>query len=280
MLLRAKAFRTVALLGAVVSSSAQAQEALEKVVVRNRLFDMSGRFELGATVGFQLITELTQHTNITLNAAYNVTDTFAIEARVGYAISGHTGLADEISNGPQGILAYPAQASNPNWPNVVDDLSNLWEMKFNAEVGLRWAPIYGKISLLGELPVHFQAYLWLGAGAGYFQRTSVVQCLHIPDQERCDNQADIDAGTATSYQSWWETESQVKWIGSAAFGLRFFLFGNHSVKLELRDYLWPDSYLTQIDRSVAQTGTVNGTPANNPGVTSLLTLEVGYSYAF
>ena len=49
-------------------------------------------------------------------------------------------------------------------------------MKANGAIGVRWMPIYGKIGLLAELPVHFQFYLWGGGGAGTFRRESIIYC--------------------------------------------------------------------------------------------------------
>jgi hypothetical protein len=37
----------------------------------------------------------------------------------------------------------------------------------------RVAPIYGKLNLAGELPVHFQAFLTFGAGAALLRHESV-----------------------------------------------------------------------------------------------------------
>jgi outer membrane beta-barrel protein len=255
--------RFLALLTLASASTALAQESLEKVVVRNRLYTPGGHFEAGVGVGFTLVNELVDHTNFTLNLSYNLSEAFAIEVRGGYAYSHHTSLADQISTD---LLANQPHAGTAGWPNVVDDMANLWEMKLNVLGGLRWSPIYGKISLLAEVPVHFQSYLWLGGGAGQFNRRSVVDCQQL-------------SGTTCGA---WETETRWTWIASAAFGLRFFLGGytGHSIHLEVRDLLWPDYYLVNIDRSIAGQGSPSGVPASSPGVTNLLLLDVGYSFVF
>jgi outer membrane beta-barrel protein len=261
--MRSFRLRFLVLVSLVSASAAFAQESLEKVVVRNRLYTPGGHFEAGVGVGFTLVNELVDHTNFTLNLAYNLSEAFAIEVRGGYAYSHHTSLADQISTD---LLANPAHAGSVGFPNVVDDMSNLWEMKLNVLGGLRWSPIYGKISLLAELPVHFQSYLWLGGGSGQFYRQSVVNCQQL-------------SGTTCGA---WETENRWTWIASAAFGLRFFLGGitGHSVNLEVRNFIWPDFYLVNIDRSIAGQGSPSGVPAASPGVTNLLLLDLGYSYVF
>ncbi len=53
-------------------------------------------------------------------------------------------------------------------------------MSADAVVGLRWQPIYGKVGVFAEIPIHFQAYIFAGAGAGLFNRTSVVLCNQAP----------------------------------------------------------------------------------------------------
>jgi len=265
--MRPSALVAVALLGLVAAAPAYAQESLEKVVVRNRLYNAAGRFELGVDVGFTLVNQLTSHTNLNLDLAYNLTDEFAIELMGGYALSSHTGLADEVANAVMLNPVNPASTNN-GWPNVVDDMANLWQMQGNAMAGLRWAPIYGKLSLF-EIPVHFQTYVWAGGGAGSFTRTSVVYCLQA-------------SGTTCNA---WETENKVSWLASAAFGLRFFIFGGSSIKVEMRDYLWQDSYLVQIDRRIGQgspgaPGGPTGTPSTTAGMTNQLFLNLGYTYTF
>lgn len=254
----------VAMLLAVSFGSATvfAQESLEKVVVRNRLYETAQKFEAGVAAGFTLVNELTSHTNFTLDLAYNINETLAVEARAGYALSGHTGLAEQIGSD---LLANPVNNNGNVFPNVVDDLSNLWEMKLNVVAGLRWAPIYGKISVLAEFPVHFQFYLALDAGVGTFSRTSVVYCLAQPAGGQCPR---------------WETESKVDWLGSPAVGLRLFTHKGGAIKVEGRDYLFPDQYLVQIDRRIGQQGSPTGLQASSPGLSNIFLADLGYSLFF
>ena len=262
--------RIIALLALLAASTALAQESLEKVVVRNRLYTVGGKFELGANVGFTMVDALTTHTNFTLDLAYNVSDAFGFELLGGYAYSKHTGLADQISTDVMAATVSPSCGAGAcGWPTVVNDMANLWEMKTNAIAGIRWSPIYGKIGLLAEIPVHFQAYVWLGGGVGQFSRTSVVYCLNRAGPGV--NQGDCNT---------WENEQKVTWIGSAAFGLKLFLAEHHAIKLEARNYLWPDSYLIDIDRRIGEANKQTGVQASSPGVTNLVLLDVGYTYVF
>ncbi len=253
---------------AVWAEEGGGEELVEKVVVRNRLFNVEGRFEAGANVGLSMLSRLVDHYNLNVSAGYNFMDSLAVELRVGYAISGHTGLADDIAKKffVQSKTAIP----------TASDLSDLWEMKFNAVIGLRWQPIYGKLGLMAELPVHFQFYVWLGGGVAMLDRTSVVICnqeglVKNPETGKNENQC-------VAYLK----DSKVSPLVSIAAGFRFFLTNNHVVRLEVRDWSWIDSYLTGANRAAALNGsnpTGNGTPVS-PGITNLVQFDLGYTFIF
>ncbi|MGA9524335.1 MAG: outer membrane beta-barrel domain-containing protein [Myxococcaceae bacterium] len=237
------------------------QDLIERVVVRNRLYDMGGRFELSPSVGFTILNRLTDHYNFNLGVAYNVSNTLAFELRGGYAMARHTALADDLSR--EVLREDPNKGIN----NITDDLSGLWEMQGNAAVGVRWAPVYGKIGLLSELPVHFQFYVWGGGGAGNFRRESIVYCEDVASRTE---------GACAS----WKTDERVTWLASAAVGFRFFTHQGGGLRLEVRDYAFPDEYREKINRSDAEAGRDTGTLAKSPGLTNLVLFDLGYSFIF
>ena len=250
------------------AQAASGEELVEKVVVRNRLFNVEGRFELGANVGFSMLSRLTDHYNLNVSAGYNFMDALALELRVGYAISSHTGLADDIAD------KFFAQ-SKTAIPNATD-LQDLWEMKFNAIVGLRWQPIYGKLGLMAEVPVHFQFYIWLGGGVAMLNRTSVVIC----NQEGMVQNPDTGKNELKCVN--YLKDSKVGPLVSLALGFRFFLTNNQIVRFEIRDWSWIDSYLTGANRVAALNAsnpTGNGTPVS-PGITNLVQFDLGYTFIF
>ncbi|MHB8872687.1 MAG: outer membrane beta-barrel domain-containing protein [Myxococcaceae bacterium] len=238
----------------LLSQAAFGQELIEKVVVRNRLYSMSGKFEAGLNVGLTLMSRLTDNININLGVAYNLDDTLGFELRGGYGISRHTGLANQIAED------FAANESI----KTADDLTELWEMTANGAIGIRWAPIYGKISLMAELPVHFQAYVWLGAGGAMLTRESIVYC--------------VSGGGKVCNQ--YLQEDKFSPVATAAIGARFFATPNHSIKLELRDWSYPDAYRWKIDRAAAMAGRETGEDFPNPGIINLVQFDVGYSYIF
>jgi outer membrane beta-barrel protein len=243
---------------AALAGGARAEPILEGVAVRNRLYRMQSKFELAPTVGFGLAPQLTRHVHVALGAAYNFSETWALELRAGYSFSGHSATADEI--GRNFLELDPAHRLRST-----DDLSALWEMKANGLVGVRWTPLYGKLSIFSEWPLHFQAYLWAGGGAAQLHRQSIVYCRQVASRE---------AGACAD----WLTENATRATGSAALGLRFFTSQRGSLRFELRDYIFRDSFLTSIDRVLAESGQTTGRPASSPGIVHLPSLELGYTF--
>lgn len=246
---------------APASAFAQEEEAaegelVERVAVRNRLYSVDDRFEIGASVGFTLMSRLTEHYNFNATVGWNIAETFALEIKGGFAYSQHTGLANRISTDFARNMSVPVAA----------DMKDLWEMTVNAVAGVRWQPIYGKLGLMAELPVHFQFYLWAGGGVGVFKRDSVVIC-----NQRQGNVCNAFYG-----------ESQVGPLVSLALGGRFFITPRHAVRLEVRDYSYLDSYRENINRAAAlnpATPDGNGTVVN-AGITNLVMVDLGYTFLF
>ncbi len=256
-------FQVSALMLAMVAGAAFAQSAedeaelVEKVAVRNRLFLVEKRFEVGANVGITLLPRLTDHYNLNLSFGYNIAEWFALEVRAGYAISRQTSLADQVKD------AFLTQgASLPR----INDFSDLWQMGVNGVAGIRFQPIYGKINLLAELPVHFQLYLWAGGGAGLFNRESILICLQR---------------TGSSCGQYF-TETKVSPIVSLALGFRFFVHQKHAVRLEARTWSFLDSYWVNVDRAniTPANPTAGGMQSRDAGISTISQIDLGYSFVF
>lgn len=246
---------------AQTSPRAQSQdELIEKVVVRNRLYTTAGKLEVAPTFGFTILNRLTDHYNFNLGVAYNVSESIAFEARGGYAYSRHTGLADRIAENL--LRRDPSRELG-----TVDGLSELWEMQGNGVLGLRWNPIYGKINLVADLPVHFQSYIWVGGGVGTFQREAIVECLDVGSR-------------AEGICNQFATENRVGPMASVALGFRFFTHQGGALRLEVRDYAFQDDYRVGIDRRAAEAGQNTGSPVGNPGFINLVLFDLGYVFLF
>jgi outer membrane beta-barrel protein len=247
------------LLALAEAAAAQTQDELvEKVAVRNRLFTVEKRFELGANFGVSLLPKLTAHYTINASGAYNVTEWLGIELRAGYAISNQTSLADQIR----------VNFASNGTISKVSDAADLWEMTGHAVAGVRFQPIYGKINLISELPVHFQLYGWVGGGAALLKRESMVFCT-AKSGSACDA---------------FLQENKASPLVSLALGFRFFLFreAKHSLKLEVRSWSFLDSYVIDVTRALATPAnpTSGGRTSPDAGLTTLVQIDIGYAFIF
>ncbi len=249
---------TLNLMSCLVLMTAQAafaeddtEELVEKVAVRNRLFSVAGRWELGGNVGLSLLSRLTDHYNFNVSVAYNPKDWLGLEVRGGYAFSRHTSLADQIQTD---FFAN-------NTISRANDAADLWELTAHGVFGIRFQPIYGKINLMSELPIHFQFYIWAGGGVGALRRESMVLCATRVSTRECGE---------------FLTENKVSPLVSVALGFRFFIMQHHSVKFEVRDWSYLDSFQVNVDRA---TGT-GGMESPNAGITNLVQFDLGYAFIF
>jgi outer membrane beta-barrel protein len=152
--------------------------------------------------------------------------------------------------------------SNPNngQPNTGDEIEGADQMRGAALVMARIAPIYGKVNLAAELPVHFQAFLLAGAGAASFKHESVNLCAS-PGSGPC---------AAGDYQ----TTTSVKPMGEVGGGFRIYLGQRWSLRTEVRAFLYPATVVRGAD--LTQPGT--GTTARYLGLVT--TLGLGASALF
>jgi outer membrane beta-barrel protein len=262
----------VALTASAAFADDEGEELVEKVAVRNRLFSVEGRFEVGANVGFSLLSRLTEHYNFNASVAWNIKDWFALEIRGGYAFSRLTSLAEQI----QGDYFANTTISTAR------DAADAWRMNGHGVLGLRFQPIYGKINLVAELPVHFQLYFWLGGGVGGFQRESIAIC---PDRAACTEylrDADGDGNADRQGPTPFMVDTRVGPLASLAVGFRFFVTSGHSLRLEVRDWSFLDSYFIGVNRAASSPGnpTSGGMPSPDAGITNLVQIDLGYAFIF
>jgi outer membrane beta-barrel protein len=156
----------------------------------------------------------------------------------------------------------------------IDDFQDMWMMEWQALLMPRWTPIYGKLNLVTELPIHFQAYLTAGGGAVGLARESVAYC---------QNGAGADgSGRGSECRSYLE-ESKATWAASAGGGLRIFLSDLVLLRLELFDIVYPDEYRTGLSRRDAEQEQPGSEPQSGKvetGLTNVLMFNVGASVVF
>ena len=263
---------------ALITSTAVAGEP-ERVVVRHRLYTSSGKLELSASAGLTPVDFLTDHKSLALGLGYNLAEQWALELEGGYALSRHTRVA-------QGAAARVVTTDPAKGQASVDDFSDLWQMTWNTTLVLRWTPIYGKINLAAELPVHFQAYLVAGGGAGRMVRDSLVYCVGAPTSRPAATCDPPSAGAGPNDLTPLH-ETALKPLAAFGGGLRFFVSQRVGVRVEVRDLAFPDSYRVGIDRAAVEqdpsargSAPGHGRPAGSPGITHLVFARVGAILSF
>ena len=244
-------------------ASAETEGKVEKVVVRNRVHHSQGMWEVNPGIGFSLSNQMTEHTNFELGLAYNIWETFALELRGGYALGGLSSTGKQVQDQYKVATIDPPPADR-DAEVLAADFADLWQLQWQALVLPRWQPIYGKLNLVTELPVHFQVYLTAGGGmVGLHRESNVYRQANLEFLEQ-DKMSPAFAGGG---------------------GMRFWMSDWAILKIELLDISFPDEYRERISRwdaSQEQGGTdpQAGTAAASPGLTNLLFLNIGTSFQF
>jgi len=249
---------------------ARADDVVERVVVRNRKHTSLGTFEVNPMVGFSVTSRMTNQTNFQLGLAYNFAEQWGIEARGGFALTGLTSVGEQARQGVMDANPFQPTAGGPP-----DEFQDLWRLQWQALVMPRWTPIYGKLNLVTEVPIHFQAYLTLGGGAVGLQSESVVYCQN--------GVSDPDVSRSSTCQGYLE-ESRTTWAAAVGAGFRFFIFDDLALRLEVFDIAYPDEYRKGIDRRLAEREAPGSEPQQgtltSAGLTNVLFFNLGASYAF
>lgn len=115
--------------------------------VQRKVFLKKQRLEVFPFFGLDLNDPFYQHLLLGGSLSYHLVDSLAIEARGGFVFA-------SIRQGSVKIVRQEIGAV----------LENVPALKGHADLDVTWAPLYGKISLLGEGILHFDTYLTGGPG--------------------------------------------------------------------------------------------------------------------
>lgn len=237
----------------------QDDEIIERVVVRNRKHSVWNTLELSPSFGVSLINRMTQQYNLQLGVGFNFSEEWGLDVRGGWSLGQLSSVAES---------ARARREGDGREVKPVDEFQDLWRMTWQAMLLPRWSPIYGKLNIVTELPVHFQAYLTAGGGMVGLESESIVYCQSS------------GASSCTGYL----TEERQSFAAAAGLGLRFFVAQGLGLRLELLNMMYPDEYRADIDIRTAvqeapgsdpQEGTVTGS-----GLTNVLFLNVGATLNF
>ena len=261
----------VALLAAALSAQAAEPGAgipqAQVGVIKNRLFHVGGRAELSLGITTAVNARFTSVLGGLAAFDYNFTEWLALE---GDGLYGYTSLTD-LAQRVREKLKVPKSDATPQ-SRIGDEVSNMGQMQWGGSLGVRFAPVYGKMSIFAEVPLHFQFYLLAGVGASGLKYESLNFCV-------------ARAGPTSSVCNAYRADSAVGLTGQLGLGMRVFLADSIAVKLELRDFIYSDNYLTGVDLSAGSkcasslTDPACGTAAS-PGAVTTALFSGGVSYLF
>lgn len=219
-----------------------AQEALEQVratdatkdVVQNRFFLKEERFEIAPVLGVVPNNPMVQRYVGGVLVAYHLSETLSMGGTLLYSPDLGTADLKDLAN----TLVVIAHTSTDN----TDFQQPLDKMVLGATFSANWAPVYGKINLVGATVVNFDFYGTAGVGmltlAEYYAQWDDdldAQGVYPP----------VSLGTKTNL---------VKPTLNLGIGMDFFLNQSVALKLDARSFLYvgrePD--YTPLDDSDAQ----------------------------
>ncbi len=208
------------------SAEAALKEAMEGRqpynVVQNRFFLKENRFELSPTLGYVPNNPFVRRYIIGVMGAYHLSETFAVEGAV--MLAPDLGNSD-VKDLTRTLVIIAADASSG--ANRFQQPLN--KMTLAGTFAARWAPVYGKINLVGESVLNFDFYFTGGLGLLSLAEYRAVYNSSCTDPSTgCDV---VDLGTATPVA--------VVPVNLGA-GMDFFLTSSLALKLDARSYLYLD----------------------------------------
>jgi len=254
-------FRAALLLAPAVLLLAPAARAADEgfmqrpTTVQHRRHALSSTNELAAFFDFSVKNKLTEHFGGTLVYSRNFGEQLALELLAGGGAGRLTGLVGSIRDQAKLSSATP-QA----------DLEDAGALVATGQLGLRWAPVYGKLNLSAEIPVHFNFYLAAGAGAAYVQYNSILACKAdlAPGASKCPASPGFQSSNAPTMAF------------NVGGGFRFFLTESLSARAEVRDVMFPDKFNTGVILKSAASNP--GTAAPSPGITHIPLIFLGFAW--
>ena len=197
-------------------------------IVQRKQFAMTGRWETSLLFSAAVGSALTSHWGLVLQQRYHPNEWLDLGVDGVFNRAALSGLADQIR-----AKLPPRQDPATGAPNLASELSNATQLRAGALAMARVAPIYGKLNLAGELPVHFQAFLTFGVGAGLLRHESVNLCAV--------------AGSAPCQAGQFQTSDALKPLLDFGGGLRFWIGRYASLEAQVREHAYPDSYKERND---------------------------------
>ncbi len=192
----------------------EAQKAVKKAekvkledrikAVQGRMFLKKGRFEIAPSFLLGLNDPFSQNLGGQVNLEYFIAESFGLNANFGYT-------ADITSD--NSTFVTPKTFLEKNELAIPD----VGKMKYFASAGAAWSPIYGKVSFLSQLIVHFDAFICLNFG--------VAGVEYRGWEGEINNRVEKDMGG-------------MRFMSSISAGERIFLNRWMVLKVELKDIIY------------------------------------------
>jgi outer membrane beta-barrel protein len=185
-------------------------------VVQNRFFLKTGRMEATPILGYVPNNPMVKRYVGGLLGAYHFSETFAAEGAFLY--SPDLGKND-LKGLTHTLVAIPGMASGEDVSEFVQPLD---KMIMGATFAARWAPFYGKINIIGESVLNFDAYGVAGLGM-----LSIQSYLAKYD----DSSGQPDTVLELN-------EKKVVLTPNLGMGFNFFLNQTMALKIDARSYFY------------------------------------------
>ncbi len=209
-----------------LAADSPADEAVERLVesdhtpspIENRFFLKANRFEIAPVLGYVPNNPFARRYVGGALLAYHISESIAAEGAILYSPD----LGQDDLKGLTSTLVQIAHqgGSDAGFQQPVD------KMTLGATFALRWAPVYGKINLLGEQVLNFDFYGTIGLGllsrAEYY---ATYNDSHLTD----------GSGSPVTLSPAISTYTVPANIG---IGFDFFLSQSVALKLDARSYLY------------------------------------------
>jgi outer membrane beta-barrel protein len=199
-------------------------EREERAAVENRFFLKKERFEISPVFGYVPNNPFARRYVGGAVIGYHIDEILAASVSIGYAPDGGEGdlkplvpvLLDRARNAQTGA------GSSDAFQQPLDKIV----LSFSA--GVSWAPIYGKINLVGETVLNFDFYTFLGVGMVSKQNFVATY----------DENADVDAGE--DFVRLQAEANEVRLAPAVGIGQNYFLNQTMALKLDACAFFWVD----------------------------------------
>jgi outer membrane beta-barrel protein len=185
--------------------------------VQNRFFLKEDRFEIAPVLGYVPNNPMVRRYTGGILGAYHFSETFAAEGAFIYAPDLNTGDLKGLVN-TLVLIAQDGSGTGSSFQQPIDKLA------LGATFAARWAPLYGKINLIGETVLNFDFYGVAGIGLLTINKYYARYDASLEEGIRLDT---------------FESKSTVPL--NLGLGFNFFVNQSIAIKLDARSYLYIDN---------------------------------------